>query len=431
ATACALESAGGKEQAILLSIDLIWCPAALLAALKEMLPSRIPDFNPRFLLVHATHTHSAPEPAVHSAYGQLLLEKLSAAAVSAWQQRKPASVGRALAYAVAGHNRRVRYADGSAEMYGATGRPDFRGIEGPSDSAVDLLYCWNDAGAITGVIMNVPCPAQVTEAKYFVSADFWSVVKKRLQEHFGQDVQLLAQCGAAGDISPRNLLRPYTPDEPNMWDLPGMVEVGERLARAAIAAFPDAEKNRQQQPVFKHRAETVQIPYRTISPQEYETAKSLVAEIRSREPLDPASPGTAFNRFLADVKSNETTRQYGPWDNKSSDYGILRKQEIIIEQYTRHREVPFYPAPVHVLRIGDAVIATNPFELFVDYGARIKCQSKAAQTFVVQLCDDYGDYLPTQTAIEGGGYSAMATPIGPDGGDVLTRETIRLINGLL
>ncbi|WP_341837515.1 hypothetical protein WJU16_06490 [Chitinophaga pollutisoli] len=86
---------------------------------------------------------------------------------------------------------------------------------------------------------------------------------------------------------------------------------------------------------------------------------------------------------------------------------------------------------MHILRIGDAVMATNPFELFVDYGARIKCRSKAPQTFVVQLCDDYGDYLPTETAIAGGGYSAVATPVGPDGGDVLANETIRLINEIL
>ncbi|WP_341837516.1 hypothetical protein WJU16_06495 [Chitinophaga pollutisoli] len=287
ATACALESAGGQEQAILLSIDLIWCPAALIAALRQILHSRIPGFNSQYLLVHATHTHSAPEPDVHSAYGQHLLEKLAAAAVSAWQQRQPASVGRALAYAVAGHNRRVRYADGTAEMYGATDRPDFTGLEGPSDSAVDLLFCWNDAGALTGIIMNVPCPAQVTEAKYYVSADFWSVVKKRLQDHFGQDVQLLAQCGAAGDISPRNLLRPYTPDEPNMWDLPGMVEVGERLARAAIAAYADAEKNRQNQPVFKHRSVTLQIPYRTVSPRNMKPRKPWW---RTSVPASPSIP---------------------------------------------------------------------------------------------------------------------------------------------
>ena len=46
---------------------------------------------------------------------------------------------------------------------------------------------------------------------------------------------------------------------------------------------------------------------------------------------------------------------------------------------------PTYEVEVHVLRIGDAVVCTNPFELFTDYGIRIKARSKAVQTFVVQL----------------------------------------------
>lgn len=430
ATACAMESEGGKEQAILLSIDLIWCPAQLLSGLRKILQIKLPGFNSRCLVVNATHTHSAPAPDITSGYGKMLLEKLSDVAVAAWENRKPAGISRALEYAVVGHNRRVRYMDGSAEMYGATDRADFSGIEGASDSAVDLLFCWDNNNRLTGIVMNVPCPAQVTEAKYFVSADFWSEVRKHLRQHFGHTVHLLPQCGAAGDISPRNLLRPYTTDEPNMWDLPGMTEAGRRLALTIAAAYPVAEKHIQRYPVFKHIATEIQLPFRTVTEQEYATAKAWVEDIRSREPEHADAPGTAFNRFLADIKAAEAVQQYGPWDNKNSDYGILRKKEIILEQYTHHRAHPFYSAPVHVIRIGDAVMATNPFELFVDYGARIKCRSKAAQTFVVQLCDDYGDYLPTQLAIDGGGYSAIATPVGPDGGTVLVEETIRLINSL-
>ncbi|WP_343701226.1 hypothetical protein [Chitinophaga sp.] len=430
ATACAMESGNGKEQAILISVDLIWCTAALLQALKSVLQTQLPGFDSRYLVVNATHTHSAPAPDIETDYGRQLLDKLGALAVKAWQNRKPAGISRALEYAVVGHNRRVRYADGSAEMYGAIDRPDFTGIEGPTDSAVDMLFCWDAAGRLTGVVMNVPCPAQVTEAKYFVSADFWSEVRRHLRQQFGEGVHLLPQCGAAGDISPRNLTRPYTPDEPNMWDLPGMEEAGRRLARALMAAYPPAEKAVQYQPVFRHAVAEVQIPARTVTEQEFEEAKIMVEDIRSREPEDPASPHTAFNRFLAEIRANEALREYGPWDNKNTDYGILRKKEIILSQYARHKEQPFYPVLIHAIRIGNAVMATNPFELFVDYGARIKGRSKAAQTFIVQLSDDYYDYLPTQTAIEGGGYSAIATPVGPDGGAVLVEETLRLINGL-
>ena len=38
--------------------------------------------------------------------------------------------------------------------------------------------------------------------------------------------------------------------------------------------------------------------------------------------------------------------------------------------------------------------------------------------------------MPTQRALDGGGYSAMANNIGPAGGKVLVEETVRLINAV-
>jgi hypothetical protein len=52
-----------------------------------------------------------------------------------------------------------------------------------------------------------------------------------LQEKFSDDIFVLPQCGAAGDLSPRDLPRGYKSGEPNMWNLPGIVEIGERLIR--------------------------------------------------------------------------------------------------------------------------------------------------------------------------------------------------------
>ena len=85
---------------------------------------------------------------------------------------------------------------------------------------------------------------------------------------------------------------------------------------------------------------------------------------------------------------------------------------------------------IHVLRIGDAVICTNQFELFTDYGIRIQARSNALQTFVVQLAARADTYLPTEKAVRGGGYSAIvqSTLVGPEGGQVLVDHTVQLIN---
>jgi transposase-like protein len=95
---------------------------------------------------------------------------------------------------------------------------------------------------------------------------------------------------------------------------------------------------------------------------------------------------------------------------------------------------PIFEMDTHVIRIGDMVFATNPFELFVDYGRRIRNRSKALQTCLVQLSSssENGFYLPTKRAFDGGHYSGLVKSnwVGPDGGDVLVDKTIKDINSL-
>lgn len=427
-TVCAIES--DKEQAIMVSMDLLCSTTALQDALRKVLVPLLPEFDLKKLFLFATHTHSAPEPAEGTAYTQMLLDKISIAVVEAWNTRKPAGISHSLGYAVVGHNRRVQYANGTTEMYGATDRADFVGIEGASDSSVDMLFCWDADEQLTGIVLNVPCPSQVTESKYYVSADYWSEVRKQLKDRISQKIYLLPQCGAAGDISPRDLPRGYRAGEPNMWDVPGMVEIGKRLASAVEEKYKEAKQNICTTPVFKHRVVDLNIPLRTVSKQEYEESLEIVNEINSREPEDKNSPDTAWNKFLAEMKSNEKIKDFGPWDNKNTDYGIIRKKEIAVKQYLEQTQGACYKAELHIIRLGDISIASNPFELFVDYGFAIKGRSKAPQTFVVQLSCDYADYLPTERALAGGGYSAMATMIGHDGGALLVDETIKEINKL-
>lgn len=91
---------------------------------------------------------------------------------------------------------------------------------------------------------------------------------------------------------------------------------------------------------------------------------------------------------------------------------------------------PVHPVEVHVIRLGEVSIATNPFELFIDFGIRIKARSKAVLTLVVQLAGQNCGYLPTERAVRGGGYSAEDYRVGPEGGQVLVEETVRRINAL-
>ena len=85
---------------------------------------------------------------------------------------------------------------------------------------------------------------------------------------------------------------------------------------------------------------------------------------------------------------------------------------------------------VHIIRLGTVAIATNPFELFLDYGNQIKARSLAEQTFLIQLACGARGYLPTEKAEKGGHYSAFISSgsVGHVGGEQLVRETLKNIN---
>ncbi len=99
--------------------------------------------------------------------------------------------------------------------------------------------------------------------------------------------------------------------------------------------------------------------------------------------------------------------------------------------YNEARWMPsMVPIEFHVLRLGDVAVATNPFELFLDYGIQIKGRSKAVLTFISQLTCDCQGYLPTRRAVAGGDYSAVNHSVGPTGGRVLVDESVKAINSL-
>ena len=84
------------------------------------------------------------------------------------------------------------------------------------------------------------------------------------------------------------------------------------------------------------------------------------------------------------------------------------------------------------MRLGTVAFATNPFELFLDYGNQIRARSAAEQTFLVQIANGHEGYLPTEKAEKGGHYSAFISSgkVGHVGGEQLVRETLTEIRNL-
>ena len=252
ATALALESREGDkvlDRAILVSCDLVAIDAGVLEQVRRRVKDRLPDFDVRKLVLNATHTHTAPvmkegdyeipkdgvmQPAE---YAEFLSSRVAEAAVKAWESRKPGRVGWGLGHAVVAQNRRSVYADGRAQMYGPTDRPDFRGIEGSEDQGVEVLFFWDREGKLLATAINVACPSQEVEGRSAVNADFWHEVRESLRARHGKDLLVLGWTGAAGDQSPHLMYRKRA--EERMRTLRGLTRL-EELSRRIVAAWDEA-----------------------------------------------------------------------------------------------------------------------------------------------------------------------------------------------
>lgn len=413
ATALAIELGG--EQAVMVSCDLVGIKEWMQDKLREIVKPKLSGFDAKKLFLNATHTHTGPETSeghypqqdkevmTPTEYTNFLMPRLSDVVVQAWENRKPGGVSWAFGHAVVGHNRRASYFDGSTKMYGSTNREDFECIEGYEDHSLDMLFFWDQEGKFTGIVINIACPSQVTEGASYVSADFWHEVKLELRKRYSENLFVFPQCSAAGDQSPHFLL--HSREEENMRNRKGVSErqeIGIRIANAVDYVFPLAESDIKTSLPFKHNVCDINLPIRKVTESELETAKQEYDKMSKKQPFDKGS----------------------------SEYVLMQRNKNLIDRYEQQENNPFLQMELHVIRFGDIAIATNPFELFLDYGLRIKARSKALQTFVVQLACSYKGYLPTARALSGKGYGAEAASnrIGPEGGQELVNQTVKLIN---
>jgi hypothetical protein len=416
-TALALESREGDQvldQAILISCDLVAIRDGITQKVREKAQGKIPGFDLTKLVLNATHTHTAPittdgekyrflRKGVMSGdeYTAFLTDRIVEAAVQSWTQRQPGKVGWGQGQAVVAQNRRATYADGTAKMYGKTNLPDFRGIEGYEDHHLDVLFFWDMQDQLLATAVNVPCPSQVVEGLSVIHADFWDPVRRQLRERHGKNLHVLAWTGAGGDQVPRPMFDHAA--EERMRRLRGLTQL-EEIARRVVRGWEEAYEVAQLEPVtgalLSHRVQTLELPWRRVTEKELTDALAEAAKYK---------------------------------DNPKEQWRYLWNQSVVDRHEAEKKGTSgTYAMELHALRLGDVAIATNPFELFTDYGVQMKARSPAVQTFLIQLAVNSGGYLPTPRAVAGGSYSAIiqSSRIGPEGGQVLVERTVEAFNQL-
>lgn len=435
-TALVVDGGAGQDHVVFCSCDIVTLTNEVIPGVCKLVASLRPEINTDAIVMNATHTHSgcnirpnqptvSPDgKAIYPAdeYKEFFMKMCAEAIVEAWDSRAEGGIGYGYGYAVVAHTRRVVYfhdqslksnsvaPNGHCIMYGNTNDPDFSHYEGGADHFLNLMFTFDKANKLTGIVANVPCPSQVTEQLTRLSADYWHDVRQLLAEEFGADVFLLPQCGAAGDLAPR-ILHYWQAQARRMalkYDMGYDIEkakvkmsqddlnkrfaerkdIAERIVAGIKEVYGWAKKEIFTHLPVSHRSWKQPMERRFVTDEELHTCEAKLEELKTKIPEKGDDP----------VKYRRAVSQYN---------AVKRRNETILYRHGRQYEFPAPPITVHAVAIGDIAFATNKFELYHDFMHRVQARSPFTQTFVLQLAgDEGGTYLATKRSEENKGYGA-------------------------
>lgn len=440
ATAMAVGS-DKEDPLIWVSLDLGGIYEWVTERVAKALAERIPGFKRERLIMSVTHVHTGPAfrqdlsslayryPYDSEKIGtpipeggmspeewieECFLPNTVDACVRAVENMQPSGFASVLGHAVIGHNRRVRYRDGSSVMYGDTDTVQFDCIEGNEDSGVEFIYVYDEADHLKGLVMMMHCPSQAAEQLEGYTADIVGAMRIQLNEKLGYELPVLSLIGTAGDIAPRDMQRynfyhlKNQKGEPNGFSYEASWELGKRLVNAFEYSRPAAEASIKRELEFEAEFGRVPMQIRTVTDAEGEAGRVL---------FDAAVE--ACGGDLA--KALQMLQAEGHGD-----------QVILYFRWLVQQEKVLYSAPVHIVRLGDCAFATNPFEMFLAYGQRMRARCRAEHVFPIQLTDDTQEYMPTLAAEKAAGYSANVNNqnVWASGGELLTEYSIEHMNAM-
>jgi hypothetical protein len=423
---------GKSIPTVLVSADLESVSAKLLNAVRKELKNTAPEIPSESLIICATHIHTGPfieadgdgtwgprfnfhskDPDVLTpqAFTAFFAKKVAGAAAEAWKNRKSGGIVLKTGRIAVPQCRRVQYKDGTASMYGDTNTPNFLKIEGSADNGAEYLITLDEAGKVTGVVINLACPAQVVESEMCITADIWGEVRKQWPEM----PYVLPVCGAAGDLTMRDLVR-RDRTEASTRSFEGVTDIAGRIVRESKYIVSTIKKEIiNYEPAYGHLKRDIYLPIRTVTEAEY---------IEAKRDLDAFEKEYELNGLAKDSSDSYPLRMK---DRQEYARVVAR-----VQRWEMQKKSLTLPMELHAFRFGDAVLVNNAFELYQEFGNQMKALSPAPYTFVVQLANDCLGYLCNSLAVSGGSYSAGIENgyIGPEGGDYLVAKTLDAIESV-
>lgn len=359
------------------------------------------------IFISATHTHSGPRTVMHNSseadpvvpppdqeFVDYLVKQVINTAVKAASSPEPVS---------------VEFSLGNAEGIGTNRRrPD-----GPSDLSVPVfLFRRSGGNPLACMFVYSMHPTVLHEDSTLVSADFPGMARKYLQRQvfsasapvpvpFPVPVPTLMLMGASGNQSPRHVTKANTFAE--------AARIGEILGKAVASAISHAAPIPSPHLTIRHTA--VDLPRKTYP--------SLTD---AREKLQQS---TARLKQLqkAGTHPQETRTAECDWFGAEEILTLARlNEEGKLEKTYRS----ILPADIQMIGIEDRFLMGWPCEIFVEY--QLEFKKHFPQAYPVSLANgELHGYIVTREAAAEGGYEASNTLWGPEAGEKLLEESVRLM----
>lgn len=224
--------AGPAPHAILVCADLLWWGPDIADPLRRELAERY-DLPLDAVMLHASHTHSAPGPSVDlspligvgdRAYLATLVRLTGEAVAAAVADLAPVRLARGTGHSRIGMNRR---------RLNPGGRIGGADPDGPIDPEVGVVRINRADGSTKAVLVHYSCHP-VINADAAVTPDYPGVLRERIQAAIGPRCTVAFLQGCCGDINPD------VRDERGEFRRAGRAEterIGGALAAAALEAL--------------------------------------------------------------------------------------------------------------------------------------------------------------------------------------------------
>jgi hypothetical protein len=358
----------GERRLAIVGVDIVGLPRSIIDPAIAEIAART-GLDPGAVIISCSHTHSGPYTmgpffldALDADYLGSLPNRIAASVEQASAAVQPATMhlGRSLVHN-GPHNRLMLAKDGKAmnswmseALNDLAASPQVVGATGPIDPELWVVRFDGSDGRTLGVFFNFSVHTN-THFGITWSADYPGVAAEFMRDAYGPDVITVFAPGACGNIN-------------SLYGGEQWRSAAELFAAAAVEAA--------------QRAVLVAEPIRV------DVVRRDVA-VRKRDPA--TQPAGAIERLN--------------WG------GGLHYEEVFEPLLDYVAGMPAeWVAPVSAARLGPFAIATNPGELFVEYGLQLKQQSPFPHTVVAELANDWAWYMPTRAAFEQQVYETLVGP---------------------